>query len=163
MDALNQKLSLLEKQNGHLKTHADKGFHKNQKELQNMKTTTQSNYKQNDPISVHSHFLHSSEAFSLPIQNWKNGTPFYREKIEKEIENKHSAKILRAIPCKLSNEESEMIMEHRFQLALVERPLHGGVYKVIPYHHEPLHFSHLPIWKMDQKRPERKNAEECNE
>ena len=163
MDSLNQKLSLLDKQNRFLKAYADKGFKRNQKELQDMKSSLKFQDNDNTQIKVHSHFLHSSEAFSIPIQNWKDGTPFYRERVEKEILNKHSAKVLRSIPCKLSENEAEMIMQHRFQLALMEQPLHGGVFKVIPYHQEPLHFSHKPIWKMDQKRAAKPTDEDSLE
>ena len=45
------------------------------------------------------------------------------------------------------DEEVDMIMQHRMNLAEKELPLHGAIYDVVPYHHEPLHYSHEALWK----------------
>lgn len=99
-------------------------------------------------ISQHSHFIHTSNQFALPIQNWKEGTPFYREKTQKKTkENVHSANVVRTLKRELSDDEFDLIMSRRYETATKEMPLNGGVFEVVPTHKEPLGFSHKCIWK----------------
>ncbi|KAK8894342.1 hypothetical protein M9Y10_022777 [Tritrichomonas musculus] len=102
----------------------------------------------NKKIVQHSQFIHTSAQYAIPIQNWKDGTPFYREKFQKKSdENIHSAKDTRTIKKQLSDDEFDFIMSQRYDTATNEMPLNGGVFEVVPTHKEPLGYSHKCIWK----------------
>ena len=99
-------------------------------------------------ITVHTQFIHTSSQFALPIQNWKEGTPFYRERgPKKEVHNIHSAKSIRCVNKELDDDEFDFIMDHRYETATKEMPLNGGVFEIVPTHVEPLGYSHKCIWK----------------
>lgn len=93
-------------------------------------------------------FLHTSNQFAIPVQNWKPGCPFTREKVGKRARaNVHSAAATRNIDIALEDHEVEFVMSKRHEMASVELPLHGGVFEVVPTRKEPLHFERQCIWK----------------
>jgi hypothetical protein len=97
---------------------------------------------------VHTRFLHLSGQFPIPIQNWKDGTPFYRTTPGKATRhNVHSSKDLRCHRVPVSAREMEYICDLRHRTASLEMPLHGGVFEIVPTHKEPVKFSHKVIWK----------------
>jgi hypothetical protein len=96
----------------------------------------------------HSQFLHTSNQFALPIQNWKEGTPFYRDRgPKKQRKNIHSAAAQRSRRYPLEQEERDFILHRRYEIAELEMPLHCGVFEVVPTHKAELDFSHKCIWK----------------
>ena len=99
-------------------------------------------------ITEHSRFMHTSDQFALPVQNWKPGNPFgVPEHHKTQKKNIHSADTARRIRVRLEDREVDMIMDQRYEKATLELPLHGGVYEVVPTRKEPLNFEHKCIWK----------------
>jgi hypothetical protein len=101
-----------------------------------------------DEFVAHTRFLHNSTQFAIPIQNWKTGTPFYRESTRREsVHNIHSSKDLRSRRVRLDDDEVDYILGTRYATASLTVPLHGGVFEVVPVHREPVAHSHRCIWK----------------
>jgi hypothetical protein len=97
---------------------------------------------------VHTRFLHTSDQFAIPVQNWKDGTPFYRPNPAKDTgHNVHSSKDLRCHHVPVSGEEIEYIRDRRRRTASLEMPLHGGVFEIVPTHVDRPRFGHKDIWK----------------
>lgn len=146
MSSLDDKLTALVKQNASLDIHATKKIKRSYKDLDDMRKFVP---KKKDPnVTSYSHFVHMSDAFGLPIQNWKHGTPFYKAPLKtKKDQNLHSAKVLRSFPCSLTQSEEKIILQHRYELAQREEPIHGAIYEIIPYRNEPIQRSHDAIWK----------------
>jgi hypothetical protein len=93
-------------------------------------------------------FLHISDQFVIPIQNWKEGTPFYRKRPEKKTDyNVHSSKDLRCHRVLVSDQEIEYICGRRHHTALLEMPLHSAAFEIVPTHTEPVRSSRRVIWK----------------
>ena len=99
-------------------------------------------------ITEHSRFMHTSDQFALPVQNWKPGNPFgVPEHHRTQKKNIHSADAARRIRVRLEDREVEMLMDQRYETASLELPLHGGVYEIVPTRKEPVSFEHKCIWK----------------
>jgi hypothetical protein len=96
----------------------------------------------------YSQFLHFSNQFAIPVQNWKEGTPFYRVRGPKKGKaNIHSAATQRARHYPMGQEEIDYVLSTRYATTELEMPLHCGVFEVVPTHKEPVVFSHKCIWK----------------
>lgn len=140
------KLQAIHKENEELNKIATERLKKQKKNLAQQR-------KEHPPfpdkkIFKHSQFIHTSQQYAIPVQNWKKGCPFYRESLQKKTEeNVHSAKETRTLKKQLSDDEFDFIMSRRYDTATKEMPLNGGVFEVVPTHKEPLGYSHKCIWK----------------
>jgi hypothetical protein len=96
---------------------------------------------------AHPRFLHSSSQFPIPVQNWKDGTPFYRTRPQrKTTKNIHSSGANRSRRILLEDDEIECILESSHQTAALEVPLRG-VFEIVPTYRGPIELSHKCIWK----------------
>ena len=142
------KLGYIQAQNKALDRNISKSLSTQRKVLAEQKKKNPRAVIEDRSVIAHSQFMHHSDQFAVPIQNWKDGTPFYRERNRGQIKkNVHSARVMRSLKVPLEEREADQIMNMRDEMATVELPLNGGVFEVVPTHTAPLDLERKCIWK----------------